>query len=155
LPDNPHFLSVSDWAEAERVMGFRPLVPRTTAGATLRALRVFVRDHRNRLVAPGQRSLEAHYGAFVFSQSRPGPQESRRLALDVPYGIDPGHSRVGTYEARVCELGPEVPPDDPDGRAPAVVTWAAGDRFCLVASSELSASTLIGIARSARSASSA
>ena len=47
------------------------------------------------------------------------------------------------------ELGPEVPPDDIDGREPSVVTWADGEMFFLLASGQLEAQMLKDIAESA------
>jgi hypothetical protein len=48
--------------------------------------------------------------------------------------------------ARVYELGPEPPLDDIDGRAPAVVAWADGELFCLIASDAMSSGELVRIA---------
>ena len=77
-----------------------------------------------------------------------GFDEARRLALDVSYGRHPIDIEIAGDPGRSYELGPEVPEEDIDGRAAAVVAWASGDRFHLVASSELERSVLIEIAES-------
>ena len=146
--NNEHFATADTWHAAQAMLTFRPLQPRHTAGLGLQSLRVHIRDHKKRDVALGDRTLEAHYGAFVLSQARRGENEARRLALDVSYGSQPYEARIGSHEARVYELGPEVEPDDIDGRSPSVVTWSDGHMFYLVASAELPADTLIQIAGS-------
>lgn len=55
---------------------------------------------------------------------------------------------IGKDEAQICELGPEVDPDDVDGRMPAVVAWSVGDMFYLVGSYQLPANALVRIAES-------
>ena len=72
------------------------------------------------------RTLEAQYGAFVLSQTHRGAVEAKRLALKVSYGADPRAALIAGHEARVYELGPEPPPDDVEGRSPAVVAWSDG-----------------------------
>lgn len=146
MSDNPHFQAASSWREAETLLTFRPVAPKHTEGFELQSISVFVRDHKHRDVPIGERSLEAHYGGFVFSQSRRSEDEARRLALDVPYGRAPREARIVGHEARVYELGPEPPPDDIDGRSPAVVTWHDGERFFLVASDKLTAEALVRVA---------
>jgi hypothetical protein len=45
-------------------------------------------------------------------------------------------------------LGPEVEPDDIDGRTPAVVTWADGELFFFLASATAPSDMLVKIALS-------
>ena len=146
--DNPHFASAQSWHTARTMLTFRPLVPAHTMGLGLKGLRVHVRDHKLREVPIGDRTLEAHYGGFVLSQSWKGAEEARRLALEVSYGREVRDARVSGHPARVYELGPEPEPDDLDGRSPAVVTWHEGDMFYLVASDEMSSDVLVSIALS-------
>lgn len=144
--ENPHFARAASWQDAEAMLTFRPVEPGHTEGFSLESLSVFVRDHREREVPPGERSLEAHYGGFVLSQTRRGDAEARRLALDVSYGPVPRPARIGGHEARVYELGPEPGPDDVDGRSPAVVVWHDAGMFFLLASDTLTADALVRIA---------
>lgn len=72
--------------------------------------------------------------------------EARRAALSAAYGSDARTAWVGGHEGRTYELGPEPPPGDIDGRSPAVVTWAEGDLFFLIASDRLPAARLLDIA---------
>jgi hypothetical protein len=141
----PHFETASTWRNAEAWLTFRPLVPSQTAGLTLRSLRIHVRDHKQRELAIGDRTLEAHYGGFVLSQSQKSATEARRLVVDVSYGRKWRETRLAGHEARMYERGPEPPPDDIDGRSPAVVTWHDGDMFYLIASDELDADDLLRI----------
>jgi hypothetical protein len=92
------------------------------------------------------RTLEAHYGGFVLSQSRRGADEARRLALDVSYGRAPHEAQIAGCTARVYERGPEPPPGDIDGPSPAVVTWHDADMFYLIASGGLTTDDLVRIA---------
>ena len=78
----------------------------------------------------------------MLAQARPGPEEARRQALSVSYGRVPLSGTVFGHEARLYELGPEVPADDIDGREPAVVTWHDGDMFYLLASTTLNRDAL-------------
>lgn len=148
LPDNPHFATAETWEEAATMLSFEPRVPRDTLGLELTSLRIHVRDHRRRDLRVEDRTLEAHYGAFVVSQAWKGDGEARRWALEVGFGPAPRPVRVAGREGRLYERGPEPPPDDIDGRMPAVVTWHDGGRFYLVASGELEAETLHRIAAS-------
>lgn len=133
MTDNPHFAAIEDWPAAEELIGFAPLQPADTAGLALQSLRVHVVDYQMRDLPPPERTLEAHYGAFVFTQSGPGTSEARRLALEQSYGATARAVTVGGHEARAYDEGPVPEPDDPDGQMPAVVVWADGDRFFLVA----------------------
>lgn len=148
MTTNPHFETADSWNAAETMLAFRPLQPTYTAGFELEAIRIYVRDHRQRELTIPDRTCEAHYGSFVVSQSRRTPDESRRLALEVSYGDNPIVARVFEHEARLYELGPEPAPEDIDGRSPAVVTWHDGDMFFLVASSEMPSIELQKIAMS-------
>ncbi len=125
----PSFTAMATWEEAAAVAGFTPRQPRDTLGLALRGLRVFVRDHRHRDVPRHLRTIEAHYDGLAVCQSSPGPSVATRQALHTSYGPHPITLDVGGHAARGYPLGPEVPPDDIDGRAPAVVTWCDGRRF--------------------------
>jgi hypothetical protein len=145
---NPHFETADSWNAAEAMLTFRPVPPKYTAGFELEAIRIYVRDHRQREVTIADRTCEAHYRSFVVSQSRREPAEARRLALEVSYGRNPIVARIFGHDARVYELGPEPAAEDIDGRSPAVVTWHDGDMFFLVASSEMPSNELQKIAMS-------
>jgi hypothetical protein len=145
---NPHFRTVSGYAAARELVNFEPREPTDSLGHALEFLAVHVRDHKQRDLAIGDRSLEAHYGAFVFSQARRGPNEARRLAVDVAYGAEGKAASIIGREGRLYELGPEPPADDIDGRSPAVVVWHDGDMFYLLASDQLPALALVNIAGS-------
>jgi len=116
MASNPHFASVPSWNAAEPMLTFRPLIPLYTAGFALQGLRVHILDHRKRDVPIGDRSLEAHYGALVVTQSRKGREEARRLACDVSYGRLRSEARIAGHNASVYDLGPEPEPGDIDGR---------------------------------------
>ncbi len=148
MTTNPHFETADSWQAAEAMLTFRPQTPNYTAGFALESIRIYVRDHRQRPLAIGDRTCEAHYGSFVVSQSRCEPSEARRLALEVSYGREPIVARIQGHDARIYELGPEPAPDDIDGRSPAVVTWHDGDKFYLIASSEMASAELEKIAMS-------
>lgn len=148
MTNNAHFETVESWQAAEALLTFRPLPPKYTAGFALESIQIYVRDHRQREIAIGDRTCEAHYGSFVVSQSRREQNDARRLALEVSYGREPIVARIHGHDGRIYELGPEPPPDDIDGRSPAVVTWHDGDMFYLVASSEMSSAELLKIAMS-------
>jgi hypothetical protein len=145
---NPHFATAASWREAKAMVTFQPAMPHWTAGLDLRSIRIFVLDHKHRDVPIGERSVEAHYGDFVFSQTRRDIAEAKRMALEVSYGLAPRAADVSGHEARAYDLGPIPEPDDIDPRSPAVVTWHDGEMFYLVASDKLDLDTLIGIARS-------
>ena len=148
MTNNPHFETAPSWKAARTMLAFQPLEPGQTAGLRLQSIRIHVRDHKARLLAVGDRTLEAHYGGFVLSQARKGAEEARRLALAVPYGLTGQDAQIAGRAARVYELGPEPPPDDIDGRPPAVVAWHDAELFCLIASDTMSADQLVGIALS-------
>ena len=145
---NPHFATADSWREAAKLLTFSPVEPRETAGYSLEALRIHVRDHRQRELPAAERTLEAHYGGFVLSECRSTERDARQKALEVRYGRDPREIDVSGHEGRSYEMGPEVPADDVDGRMPAVVSWADGEMHLLLASVELSAEALLRIAGS-------
>ncbi len=147
---NPHFVQVADWADVLPLVDFEPRVPEHTAGLERQNLTVFVMDHRKREVARSRRSVEAHYGDFVFAQSMPGVSEAKRLALSVAYGVQARTVGITGCEGRGYERGPPVGDEDPDGRSPAVVTWCDGPLFFLLASTELDLEALVRIGRSVR-----
>lgn len=148
MAPNPHFVFVDSWGEAASVVGFRPHVPDFTVGFELSSLAIWVKDHKLREVSQARRSLEAHYGGFVLAQSKPGRRAAIELALETSYGSGPAPVRVGGCEGRCYPLG--APPDDVDGRSPAVVVWADGPRLFMVASAELEADVLLDVATSLR-----
>jgi hypothetical protein len=152
MAENQHFASVPDWTAAREMLTFQPFEPSFTAGLERAGLRIFIRDHKMRDVAIGDRSLEAHYGRFVLSQARKGVEEARRLVVNVSYGRDPRDATIAGHPARIYELGAEPEPDDVDGRMPSVVAWHDGEMFFLIASGEMRVEELIPIAASIYSA---
>jgi hypothetical protein len=145
---NLHFETVAGWQQARALLTFDLLEPSDTAGCALKKLEVHIRDHKMRDLAKAERSLEAHYGVFVLTQSWKGDAEARRAALDVSYGPNAREAQILGRDARVYELGPEPPPDDIDGRQPAVVAWHDGAMFYFIASVQLPAVELMRIAAS-------
>ena len=145
---NPHFETAASWLAARTMVTFQPLEPKETAGRRLQSIRIHVRDHKLRELRIEERTLEAHYGDFVLSQSRKGVDDARRLALDVSYGRAVRNALVAGRTARVYELGPEPPPDDIDGRSPSVVVWHDADMLFLIASGQMPADALMPIAES-------
>ncbi len=143
---NPHFMTASSWEGARSLVDFVPTVPRVAGPAP--ALRVYVRDHKLHALPVRERTLEAHYGDFVFSQAQRTDQEARHLAVDVSYGPSPRKASIFGRPARVYELGPEPPPDDVDGRSPSVVAWHDGAMFYLLASHRKPVDALVNIAMS-------
>lgn len=148
---NPHFATATSWDEARALVTFVPRVPTATAEMGAPVLRVYVRDHKLRAVPVGDRTVEAHYDRFVFTQSRRTPDEAQRLALDVAYGQAPQEASILGRPARVYELGPEPMLDDVDERSPAVVAWHDGAIFYLLASGEMTVDALMMIAMSVHS----
>lgn len=144
----PNFETVATWLDAETLLTFRPFEPAHTAGFRLQSICVQVRDYKGRQLDPARRTLEAHYGGFVLSQTRLGPTEARRQALDTSYGNASRSTRIRGHEARIYDLGPEPEPGDVDGRPPAVVAWYEGELFLFLASGELPSSALVRIAES-------
>jgi hypothetical protein len=140
VTENPHFETADDWAQAGIRLGFTPLRPASHPSV----LRIHVRDHRLREVAP---TLEAHFDRYVLSQARRQPSEAHRLAHGVTYGSSPVPVDVAGHDAVAYELGPTPAPDDIDPRSPSVVTWADGDIFVLLASDSMTVDELIEEAR--------
>ena len=137
-PDpQPRFLAPETWDQARTLVAFEPRIAADTRGRALRGLRVHVRDHRRRDLPRHLRTLEAHYDGVAVCQSRPGASSARRRALEVRYGEGATAIRIAGHEGRAYPLGPEVPPDDVDGRSAAVVTWADGAMFYFVMSTQL------------------
>lgn len=64
------------------------------------------------------------------------------------YGPEPERALIHGREARLYALGPETPPDDLEGRQPAVVAWCDGDLFYFTASTEMAHEELFRIASS-------
>lgn len=127
---------------------FEPLELESAAGHKLHSLQIHVRNHKLRQLSISDRTLEAYYGAFVFSQAWKGIKEAQRLALVVSYGPGGHDENIAGRAARVYELGPETPPNDIDGRSPAVVTWHDSEMFYLLASDKMSSTELVRVARS-------
>jgi hypothetical protein len=148
MAENVHFAAVSDWKAAQALLTFEPRQPTVPKDLEAARLRIYVRDHKMRELAVDERTLEAYYNGFVFTQSRKGVEEARRLALDVSYGREPREASIGGHAARAYELGPEPEPDDIDGRPPSVVTWHDGEMFFFLASAEMPVGELIPIAAS-------
>lgn len=145
---NEYFAEVEDWRAAGAMLSFEAVQPRYTAGFSLQSLAVHVRDHRRRELPLEERTLEAHYGGFVLSEARSTRAGARQKALETSYGAEAQDVTVAGHEGKSYELGPEVPPDDIDGRMPAVVTWCDGEMHYLVASGDLMADVLLRIAES-------
>jgi len=144
----PRFLAPATWEEASALLDFVPRRPADTRGRVLRGLRVHVRDHRRRDLPRHLRTFEAHFDGVAVCQSRPGASAARRRARDVRYGADAMPIRIGGHEGRAYPLGPEVPPDDIDGRSAAVVTWPDGPMFHFVMSTQLPLDELTLVAAS-------
>lgn len=144
---NPHFRSVKSLSAASRELAFVPVVPTSLPEPSL--IRLFVRDHKQRELPITERSLEIFYDSCVVTQQRAASHEdARSLALERSYGSEPIEADVSGRKAMTYELGPEVPEDDVDGRSAAVVAWAVGDVFHLVASTSTPVAALLTIARS-------
>jgi hypothetical protein len=143
-----HFETAPSWTAARAWLTFQPREPEHTAGQCLQSIQIHVRDHKLRELSVDDRTLEAHYGAFVVTQARKGVDESRRLALAVSYGRAARDVRIAGCAGRAYEHGPEPLPDDIDGRSPSVVTWHDAEMFYLIASDEMSSDELIEIAAS-------
>jgi len=106
MTGNPHFEAVPSWQEAESRLVFKPVVPKNTPGHSLEAIRIYVRDHKMRELSPADRILEAHYGAFVVSESKKSADDARRAAIEVSYGRESREALIDEHAARIYELGP-------------------------------------------------
>ncbi len=146
MTGDAHFETARSWKAARAMLTFEPREPEHTAGLRLQSIRIHVRDHKLRELSVEDRTLEAHYGGFVLSQTRKGVSEARRLALAVPYGQAGRAAQIAGCAARVYELGPEPAPDDIDGRTPSVVAWHDAEMFYLIASDGMSSDELVRIA---------
>ena len=142
-----HFRTVDSWNDAAELLDFipRPLPP--IEGRPLLKLEVYVRDLKRDLPV-SERILEARYRGLAFAQSQKERGEARRLALDVAFGQNPRAVTIGGNEGRMYELGPEVPPDDIDGRSDSVVAWADDRMFYLLASGDMMLAELVPVAQS-------
>jgi hypothetical protein len=129
-------------------VAFKPVVPKYTAGFALQTIEIHIRDHKQRELAIRERTLEAHYGGFVLSETISAPEDARRRALETSYGPAGSEVLVAGHAGKSYERGPEVAPDDIDGRMPAVVVWSDDEMFYLVASGELEADVLLRVAGS-------
>jgi hypothetical protein len=128
------------------MVSFSPLVLRAPAGRPLKALRVFVRNNRGRWLPKTERTLDAFFEGFAFGQRQYPAKEARRRVSEFMLGRGPVDALIGGCEGRVCELGPEIAPDEIDGRNPAVVVWSDGPMFYLITSSSMSLADLLPIA---------
>ncbi len=149
MPENPHFESVPSWQAAAEKLNFKPLVPGKHFKHKLKSLRIFVRDHKMRQLPIGDRSLEAFFGSFMFSQTqRADADEARRQTVEVSYGQFGQEALIASHVGRGYELGPKPPAEDIDGRSPSVVVWHDGNMSYMLASSERPLIDLIKIAGS-------
>lgn len=92
-------------------------------------------------------TLEVHFDGYVLSQAKRHPAEASHLAAE-SYGPDPRVVSVAGQHAHAYDLGPEPADDDTDPRPPAVVTWADGSLFLLLASETKTVADLLEIAAS-------
>jgi hypothetical protein len=150
MTPNVHFREVADLREAVGLLAFEPITLGIDATAHPQSVRIHVRDHRRRDISINDRTLEVHYENFVFTQqARSDEEAARHQALDVSYGRSSSTAKIASHEGRVYELGPPVPPDDVDGREPAVVVWSDDRLVLLLASDSIETNTLVRIAESA------
>lgn len=145
---NPHFVTSADLAEAAAELSFTPRLPHRRPEGAVPGLRIHVRDHKGRELPRDERTLEAYFDTFTFTQSRRAAADARHAALEVSYGRQPVPVWILGREGRGYELGPQPEPDDIDPRSPSVVAWADGEMFYFLASGELSITQLIDIAAS-------
>jgi hypothetical protein len=100
---NAYFDRVGSWHHAQTKLTFVPIKPRYTVGLSLQSLDIHVRDTAHGELAIKDRSLEAHYGSFVLTQSLKGEEEAQRWATRVGYGPGPREWNVaGRRVARLC-----------------------------------------------------
>jgi hypothetical protein len=140
----PAFVVVDSWDAAAALLPFAPRIPRDAGGRALQGIRVVVRDHRGRDLAPARRSLEAHFSGVVLSQSQHVPDDTKRRALDVAYGQNGYAISIAGREGRAYPRGPDPLAGDLDGPSPAVVVWADADMLFLLASHD---ATIEGLCR--------
>ena len=130
------------------MLTFQPLEPKYTAGLNLEAIRIHVRGHKLRELSIEDRTLEAHYTAFVVTQSRKRVEEARQQVSDLSHSRPIRDTQIAGRPARVCELGTEPPPGDIGGRRPSVVCWHDAEIFYLIASDAIPSDELVRIATS-------
>ena len=140
------FLVPSTWREAAELVAFSPMIPKHLGGRPIKHFRVHVRDHKQRDLPLRDRTLEAWFDDFCFSQSFHSSEEATRKASETSYGRNPQQVFVGGHEGRMYELGPEVPPDDIDGRDSAAIAWSDGPMFYFLASGRITLAELLPIA---------
>lgn len=92
-------------------------------------------------------TLEVYCDGYVLSQAKRDQAEVDRLTAQI-YGPDPIGVRFAGHEGVIYQLGPEPEPEDIDPRQPAVLTWADGALFFLIASDTIPAADLKDIAAS-------
>ncbi len=147
--ENSHFKSATSWRVATEKLNFKPLVPRKNFRHNLKSLRIYVRDYKMRELPIDDRSLEAYFESFVFTQAQKiDANEAKRQTVKVPYGSFGREVFIAGHVGRAYELGPEPPADDIDGRSPSVVVWHNGNMFYLLASDEMFSNDLVKIADS-------
>lgn len=140
----PAFTIIASWTDAAALVTFVPRVPQPEPPGPVR-LRLHVRDHRGRAFGEAERTLEAQYPQFVLSQSRHAHHQAQRLAFGRTYGRGGYAIVVGGRPGRAFPRGPEPEPGDFDRPSPAVVTWADGALFLLLASDELTPEDLAAV----------
>ena len=101
MNDNPHFEKVASWKAARKLLDFEPLVLGNKKKRRLQSLYVYVRDHKQRELPTGDRSLEAYFDGFVYTQKQSTTAEARRLALSKSYGLEGRDIQVATYPGRL------------------------------------------------------
>jgi 3-oxoadipate enol-lactonase len=143
------FVTPLTWKDAARLVEFKPIVPRKTRGRQLKRFRVHIRDHKARDLPKRERTLEAYYDGFAFTQRLRSPDDARRDAMGPRYGPKTRDVVIGGHQGSMRELGPEVAPDDIDGRDSAIITWSDGPMFYFFfGSREMTLAELLPIARS-------
>lgn len=147
MNENPHFEKVQSWDDARALIRFAPWIPEGPHVSTSVALSVHVKDHRGHDLAPGDRSLEAHFDEFVLDQKRhASASRAKSFALETLFGPNPRCVSVRGHEGRSYALGPPPPPHDIDGRSPAIVVWSEVEVVILLASTQLDEADLLAIA---------
>lgn len=147
MTDNPHFKAVASWEAARTMLDFEPLAPGINFEHELESLSIHVRDHKMRELSVSERSLEAYFSRFSFTQARKASvDEARRQVVEASYGRAGKEALIAGHVGRVYELGPKPPADDIDGRSPSVVVWHDSELVYLVASDELPSVDLVRIA---------
>jgi hypothetical protein len=142
-----HFEFPTTWSEARDLVVFGPIQLATVTQSELVSLAVHIRDHKRRDLPITDRTLEAYYDDFTFSQRMCATsKEAKRMAVEISYGPAPRKAIVGGGEARVYEG--ELDSDD-DEALPPVVVWHADEMFYLLAGRTLDAQALLQLAERA------